>query len=151
MGSGRPFRRLAPDDLRPKDVEAAIADLPLERAYLFDADERQIARFDGDESRTLIRLTSSELSRLRGGTMIHNHPPNIDLPRDDPRFDSASLSDLDVLWAASVDVAVMVAVSPRWRHVLMRPVNGWHGTLTSEAEFEDSLRLLYAVIDGEDG
>jgi hypothetical protein len=124
--------------------------LPFERAYLFDADGRQIARFDGDEARTLIRLTPSEIARLQGGSMIHNHPPNVDLPRDDPRFDPASFSDLDICWAASVDVALMIAVSPRWRHVIHRPQNGWRGTLPTEAEFDDSLRLLYAVIDGED-
>lgn len=131
-------------------MEAAIADLPFERAYLFDTDGRQIARFEGDESRILIRLTPAELRRLQCGAMIHNHPPNIDLPREDPRFDSASFSDLDILWAASVDLALVVAVSPRWRHVLVRPPDGWHGTLPSEAEFEDSIRLLYDVIDDED-
>jgi hypothetical protein len=150
MESGRPFRRLSPDSLRPVEVETAIADFPFERAYLFDADGRQIARFDGDESRMLIRLTPSEERRLRGGMMIHNHPPNIDLPRDDPRFDSASFSDLDVTWAAYADISLMIAVSPRWRHVLERPAEGWHATLPSEAEFEDSISLLYYAIDEDD-
>jgi hypothetical protein len=149
--SERPFRRLAPDHLRPEQVESAIADLPLERAYLFDAAGLQIVRFDGDESRLLIQLSASERERIRGGLLIHNHPPNLDLPPSDPQFDAASFSDLDVRWAAASDLGVMIAVSPTWRHVLIRPRHGWHGTLPTEAEFVDSLKLLYDVVDEEDG
>jgi hypothetical protein len=148
--SERPHRRLPEDGLRPEEVEGAIADLPFERAYLFDADGRQIARFQGDDARILIQLSSSESERLRGGRLIHNHPPDADVPPNDPRHDSASFSELDLRWAREHNLAAMIVVSPTWRHLMTRPEGGWHATLPSVAEFEDSLSLLYDDIAARD-
>jgi hypothetical protein len=148
--SERPFRRLAPYRLRPDQVEPVIADLPFERAYLFDSSERQVARFEGDESRVLIELSELERRRVRDGLLIHNHAPDLEPPSGDPRYDSVSLSELDIRWAREHDLATIVAVSPTWRHVLHRPPNGWLGVLPNSAEFEDSLSLLYDDLEALD-
>jgi hypothetical protein len=94
----------------------------------------------------VIQLSELERRRVRDGLLIHNHPPELDLPPDDPRHDSASLSDLDILWARDHDLAAIIAVSPTWRHELIRPLFGWEWVLPTAAEFEDSLKLLYDAI-----
>ena len=119
-----PIKRLPLDGLGPEEVEAAIAELPIERLYLFDPDRRQIAIFEGEADWVQYQLNDNERRRVRDGFLVHNHPPHAEFAVDDPRYDQSSYSSLD--WHAVVDLNVrsMVLVSTRWRCELGRPRAG---------------------------
>jgi hypothetical protein len=57
-------------------VETMIAARPLEEAHVFTADGRRIIAKVGerDARGQVIRFEDSELARMRGCTMTHNHP-----------------------------------------------------------------------------
>jgi hypothetical protein len=144
------MRRLPPDRLRPNEVEAAIADLPFERLYFFGADGRQVAIFDGDEAIVFFRLSSDELRHMRGGHLIHNHPPRDFFPRSDPRYDALSFSSADWRVAADLDVAETIVVTPAWKYVLRRPDPGWLAVDKSPDEIESMIKILSDHITRED-
>lgn len=127
-----PVRRLPLDGLRPEEAEAAIAGLPRERAYIYDASNRQVAIFEGSEGYVFHDLDERERRRVEVGLLVHNHPPRLEFAADDPRFDADSFSPADWQTAVDLNLARMVAVSPTWRHELIRPTVGWLAVHSSD-------------------
>ena len=113
------------DRLRPHEVEAAIADLPVERLYLFDRGGRQVAVFEGIDEAVRYDLKEKERRRLSGGLAIHNHPPNPEYAPGDVRYDTDSFSIWDWQTMIDLDLGRAVVVSPFWRYSLIRPQHGW--------------------------
>jgi hypothetical protein len=142
--------RLSRDRLGPREVEDAIAGLPVERLYFFAADGRQVAVFEGSESYVFFRLTEKELRQMRGGRLIHNHPPRIGFASDDPRYDALSFSPDDWRVAAQLDVAESIVVTPTWKYTLGRPAAGWLAVDDSPTDIEHMVASLGKHLAKED-
>lgn len=78
------------------DFERAIADLPFEVAGVFDADGKRRFAKPGDADQ--VGFTRSELARLPGTVLVHNHP------------NGSSLSYQDAIFAEKHDLAEIIAV-----------------------------------------
>ncbi len=78
------------------DFERAIADLPFEVAGVFDADGNRLFAKPGDADQ--VGFTRSELARLPGTVLVHNHP------------NGSSLSYTDAVFAEKNGLAEIVAV-----------------------------------------
>lgn len=144
------MRRLRRDRLRPHEVEAAIAEFSVERLYLYDAGQRQVAIFEGDEANVFFSLNERERQRVSNGLLVHNHPPKHGLVVGDPRYGAESFSPDDWRAAASLDVAEFILVTPTWRHRLMRPVDGWLAVDHTPDAIAYMLHTLYDHVTKED-
>lgn len=142
--------RLPNDRLGPREAEDAIARFQVERLYFFDADGRQVAVFEGGESYVVFRLSERELRRMKGGRMIHNHPPRIEFAPDDPRYDALSFSPDDWRVAAELDVVVSIVVTPTWKFTLGRPAIGWLAVDDSPTDIQHMVTSLGKHITKED-
>jgi hypothetical protein len=131
----RPFRRSAPfdfargipapgryppDRLGQRQAAEAIRHAPVEIGYGFDARGRQMFRQVGDENR-IMRFRTEDLTRLKDGTFVHNHPPYRDYPENDPRRRAGSFSATDLVFAYEVDLVLMVAVTEERTYSVARP------------------------------
>lgn len=143
------LRRLSLDGLTPEEAARAVAHRPCERLYFFDDQGRQVARFDGGESWVFYRLSETDRQRVRDGRIVHNHPPRLDVPPDDPRRDAESFSLFDWETGIRLDVRTMIAVSPAWRHELIRPAGGWLAVYRDEDQTLDMLRTLYEYVKAD--
>ena len=100
---------------RPSEVERRIAHEPVEWAYVFDRFGRQVFRARGGEGFVAIALESF---RLQDAVLVHNHPPHLEYPSQDPRFEGGSFSDQDLDLTIAADLAQMIVVTPGWRYVM---------------------------------
>ena len=113
-------------------AEAAIRHAPIEWAYVFDVRGRQIGRSRGDAIR--VTIDPSLLTRVgaapalaANGTLVHNHPSNVNDPSGSPGRRPSPPSDDDVGLIVDGDFAALVLVTESWRYVVARPVDGWYG------------------------
>jgi len=60
-------------------------------------------------------FAAEELPLLRDSLLIHNHPPQLEYPRSDPRFEGGSFSERDLDLVLTYNIAGMRAVTPGWR------------------------------------
>lgn len=116
-------RRLRPNDWTPDEVERRILDEDVEWAYVFDPAGRQVLRKRGTADGVFFSV--EELPLLKDSLLIHNHPPQREYPRSDPRFEGGSFSERDLDLVLTYDIAEMRAVTPGWRYVATRPAGGW--------------------------
>jgi hypothetical protein len=81
--------------------------------------ERSFASVDTDS----VDIEPSELRRLRGCVLTHNHPgAAIGGP---PALRGLSFSEADVQTAATAQVAELRAITVGWRYTLRPPAGGW--------------------------
>jgi hypothetical protein len=66
----------ASDDFRHRlwSIEAQLALLTFEVAFLYSADETECERVKGTATKVDIKLTDEQQTRMQGGILTHNHP-----------------------------------------------------------------------------
>jgi hypothetical protein len=136
-------RRLRPNDWTPEEVERRIWDEDVEWAYVFDSAGRQVLRKRGTADGVF--FGADEVPVLRDALLIHNHPPQREYPRWDPRYEGGSFSERDLDLVLTYDIAEMRAVTSGWRYVVVRPLGGWVSDAESAvAAYSAQMKLLRA-------
>jgi hypothetical protein len=107
------------------EKEKLIANLPHERAYVFDAAGTVLLEKDGGKGS--VSFDASELALMKDAVLTHNHPTA-----------GGSFSPEDIHLAAKYDMAEIRAVGKTYRHSASRPVLGW-----SEQFWDSAIRPSY--------
>ena len=71
-----------------------------------------------------VDIEPSELRRLRGSVLTHNHPGGV--THGPPSLRGLSFSGSDVRTAATARVAELRAITTGWRYSLRPPSGGWN-------------------------
>jgi len=107
------------------EKEKLIANLPHERAYVFDAAGTVLLEKDGGKSS--VNFDASEFALMKDAVLAHNHPAI-----------GGSFSPEDIHLAAKYDMAEIRAVGKTYRHSASRPAPGW-----SEQFWDSAIKPSY--------
>lgn len=107
------------------EKEKLIANLPHERAYVFDAAGTVLLEKDGGKSS--VNFDASEFALMKDAVLAHNHPAI-----------GGSFSPEDIHLAAKYDMAEIRAVGKAYRHSASRPAPGW-----SEQFWDSAIKPSY--------
>lgn len=101
----------------------------LETVGIFDAEGKLFYRNQGKPDKVKVEPNRTQAQRIKGSVITHNHPRDVGVDRDDPRWRGHSFSGEDIETAASFQAAEIRAVSQGYRHSMRPPESGWNEEL----------------------
>ncbi len=104
-------------------LEDKIRTQRFESAAVFDSQGNQLFLKNGNLNR--VSFHPSEIKVMKDAILTHNHPEGWEHPTTSLLRKGNSFSDSDIFTAVTTNLAEIRAVSPGYRHSLVRPKNGW--------------------------
>lgn len=115
-------------------IEAELADLPFEVAFLYTADGQECERFKGTAMNVNVELSDEKQEAMAGGILTHNHP------------DGSFLSVKDIRLAYELNLAELRAVrkgAPARVLVAYPSAKEWSTLAEFDAYWDRELTLHY--------
>ena len=153
VGVGGRTAEFRPNSLTPAHAEDVLARELLEWMYVYDPDDRQVARFRGTADEVDL---SDELkarvgafglygeSVIKDHRIVHNHPLTI----GPGAIASFPPSPADLAMMVERDLHVLFVVSGDIQYVVRRPLSGWSFDETELKELLDDIDNVLDRIEG---
>ena len=125
----------------PKVQEAVLGDRnPYETGIVLDDQGNTIIAHKG--STDFVQFTPDDIDRMRGATLIHNHPSGWLLPDGDPEHRSSGFSPDDIGLAVTADLAEIQAVTPTRIFSLRPGPKGWPSPASVTWAYREAERTI---------